>query len=116
MTTNPDDVSSLPAVVRRYLEAAWAKDHATAAACFTDDAVVVDDGRTYDGIDAIRGWFVGQKSEWEYTSEATGSRRLSSGGYEVDVHVVGNFPGGVVDLTYTFEVTGELVRHLQIAV
>ncbi|RYD74173.1 MAG: nuclear transport factor 2 family protein, partial [Verrucomicrobiaceae bacterium] len=52
---NTENTISLPAVVASYFEAANRFDAVAAAACFTPDAMVRDNGREFIGTAAIEG-------------------------------------------------------------
>ena len=59
--THQVDPAELPATVRGYLAAHDARDVNAALARYTDDAVVVDDGRTYRGHGEIAGGCAGRR-------------------------------------------------------
>jgi hypothetical protein len=105
---------STPAVVTRYLAAAAAKEFDVLAACFTPDGTVTDEGHTYRGRAEIIGWRESLASQWTFTSTVTSSEPISDDEYRVTVHVVGDFPGGVVDLTYRFVMHEDLIADLTI--
>ncbi|WP_118138344.1 nuclear transport factor 2 family protein [Oceanicella sp. SM1341] len=84
------------------------------AACFTADAVVVDEGNTYTGRTAIRDWKAGAGTKYTYTVEpyaidAEGGRTV------VTSRLEGNFPGSPVDLRYAFALEGDRIAGLEIA-
>ncbi|AGB22040.1 hypothetical protein Mycsm_01644 [Mycobacterium sp. JS623] len=121
MNTDPADLAasgSLPAVVSNYLAASDRDDIDAIVACFTDDAVVHDEGRRWRGAQAIRQWRESVATAYEYTVALIGSQALGEvdGGqrYEVYTHLEGNFPGGQVDLTNRFTLRGDLIVGLQI--
>lgn len=89
-------------------------DGAALAELFTEDAVVVDDGTTWTGRDGVRAWKSQTSSEFTFATTVTGSR-TDGDTVVVTGHVVGDFPGGEVHLTYTFTLAGELIRRLEIA-
>ena len=103
-----------PAVVTRYLVAADAADFETLAGCFTQDGAVTDEGRTYRGRNEIIGWRETLAGKWSYTSQVTGSDALDARTHRVNVHVEGDFPGGVADLTYRFVLQDGLIAELSI--
>jgi len=103
-----------PEIITRYLEAADAKDPQAVAACFTPDGTVVDEGETYTGRAEIAAWRTALLGKYTFTSSLTGSESVSDEEYRVHVHVVGDFPGGVADLTYRFTVRDELISALLI--
>ncbi|MFJ8922176.1 nuclear transport factor 2 family protein [Streptomyces sp. NPDC102415] len=112
----PVDVADLPEVVRNFLRAHEARDHSTTTAAFATDATVTDDGRTYRGADAIRGWLEQTGTQYTYTATPVGAERDDPGTYTVVQHLEGDFPGGVVDLRYRFVLDGhELISELGIA-
>jgi hypothetical protein len=103
-----------PDVITRYLRAADRKDAAELAACFTTDGTVLDEGVTYTGRDEIVGWREKTISQWEYTSTVGSSSALAPNLYRIGVHLVGNFPGGEVDLAFDFALRDELISSLRI--
>jgi len=124
MNTGPEGWAasgSLPPVVSNYL-AASDRDAIDAidaiVACFTEDAVVLDEDRHWRGAEAIRQWRESVATAYEYTVAIIGSQALGEldGGQrrEVYTHLEGNFPGGQVDLTNRFTLRGELIGGLEI--
>ena len=109
---------SLPPVVSNYLAASDRDDIDAIVACFTNDAVVLDEDRHWRGADAIRQWRENVANTFEYTVAIVGSQALGEvdGGqrHEVYTHLEGNFPGGQVDLTNCFTLRGDLIVGLEI--
>ena len=105
----------LPAVIGRYLTAAADMDLETVAACFTDTGTVVDEDHTYRGREEIVRWREQTARQFSYTATVTGSEELKAGQYRVTAHIVGNFPGGEVDLHYDFTTEEDLIAFLTIA-
>ena len=83
------------------------------ARCFTENAIVKDEGRTYDGRAAIAKWKAAASAKYQYTSEPFASE-ARDGKTIVASHVAGNFPGSPVDLRYFFEVDGDKIASLEI--
>jgi ketosteroid isomerase-like protein len=104
-----------PDVVIRYFKAADDKDLDALAECFTEDGRVLDEGHTYRGRAQIRSWREDLGTKWEYTVTVTGSEPVGDGQFRVATHVVGNFPGGEVDLNYRFGLRDGLITSLSIA-
>lgn len=114
--TRPVDVADLPEVVTRFLRAHDAKDVATAVATFAPEATVTDDGRTYRGTAAIRGWLEQTSVQYTYTATLVGAERGGPGRYTAVQHLEGDFPGEQVDLRYCFVLDGQRrIRQLVIA-
>jgi ketosteroid isomerase-like protein len=87
-------------------------------ACFTDDAIVVDENQEWVGRSRIREWRERVASAYEYTVEirSTVPRGQIDGleHHDVHTHLEGNFPGGTVDLTNRFAVRDGLIARLEI--
>lgn len=88
-------------------------DADSVAQCFTEDATVADEGKTYEGRDAIRAWKAASSNK--YTYEVTPSAiEEREGRTVVTARLVGNFPGGQVDLRYAFELDQDKIASLEI--
>ena len=109
------ETAELPANISAYLTARQNSDPAGALAAFTDDATVIDEGNTYRGPGQIHHWLRRSGSEYSYTIELTGTRRIDEDHWAATHHLEGNFPGGVVDLTFTFTLRDGKIHHLLIA-
>jgi hypothetical protein len=59
----------LPESVAAYFAAENSDDPEALAQCFVDHAVVRDEGRTIDGVAAIRRWNVETKKKYHYNLE-----------------------------------------------
>lgn len=112
----PYDPTTLPAPVLAYLDARDDRRYADATAAFAPDAVVVDDGRTYRGIDAISAWIATSSTEFTYTSSRLDQQIVDGRRVVVRVRLDGNFPGGTVVLHHRFELKDALIEHLVIEV
>ncbi len=104
-----------PEVIRRYQDAHDRRDTEAALATFTPDAKVEDDGRVYEGTDAIRTWLDTAASEFTSTRALVEAELVGADTWEIVNHVEGDFPGGVVDLRYRFLLEGGLIADLLIA-
>ncbi len=111
---HPMSPDQLPEPIPTYLVAHRARDADAAVPCFTDDAVVVDEGRTHHGPDGIRDWLRRAASEYTYTIELTGASRLDDDRYVATHHLEGNFPGDVVDLRFRFTLRDGRIARLTI--
>ena len=106
-----NDPDELPEVITSYLKAHLARDLDSAIVRYTDDAIVTDEGRTYNGPDEIREWLSRSANEFSYTIEMTGATKLGDDQYDVAHHLEGNFPGGKVDLQFRFTLRdGKIAR------
>ena len=116
MTDNTQtiDPATLPRTITDYLTAHRARDAVMAITCFTNDAAVTDDGKTYDGTAGIRGWLDRSAGEYTYTIELTGAEQVDEQHYNAINHLEGDFPGGVVDLRFRFTLRDERIARLVI--
>jgi len=108
-------MSATPDVITRYLRAADEQDFEALAGCFTEDGTAIDEGETHVGRDAIRRWRESVVAKYTYTTTITGAERLADDRFHVDVHLVGDFPGGEVDLTEDFTLRDGLIERVAIA-
>ncbi len=109
------ETAQLPAIIHTYLSAHRTHDVDTALTAFADDATVTDEGTTRRGLAEIRDWIAKAASEYTYTSELTGTRRIDDDHWVATHHLEGDFPGAVVDLNYDFSLRGGKIQHLTIA-
>jgi uncharacterized protein (TIGR02246 family) len=105
----------VPDVVTRYFEADARRDIDAVVALFTGEAVVVDEGRTWQGTTGIREWRKGPAAKYRYTTEVTAVRATGTDRFLATGRLEGNFPGGTADLTWRFTVDGDRISHLEIA-
>ncbi|KQX17757.1 MULTISPECIES: nuclear transport factor 2 family protein [unclassified Sphingomonas] len=102
----------LPEPVAAYF-AADKIDGEAVARCFTEDAVVRDEGRTHEGAAAIRRWKDETSAAISYISEPLAVDERD-GSIIVTAHVTGSFPGSPVDLRYFFTLRGDRIAALAV--
>jgi ketosteroid isomerase-like protein len=110
--------TGLPEVIAQYLRVAGGVNPADAdvlVACFTEDAVVMDEGSVRRGHAAVRDWWTGPATAYQYTVDVCGTRAVGDGRYVVFTRLVGNFPGGTAELANRFVLRDGLIRELEIA-
>jgi len=83
------------------------------ARCFTEAAVVKDEGRTYRGQAAIKQWKEDASTRYQYTCEPLVSEQ-QDGKVVVTSRLTGNFPGSPVDLRFFFTLEGDKIASLEI--
>lgn len=111
-TTVP--VAQLPDAIRSCLAAHAARDVDGALVAFSPCAEVVDQGRTFHGTAAVRTFLATAGAEFDCTTQLVGAERLDDAVWVAHNRIEGDFPGGVADLTYRFELSDDLVRRLEI--
>jgi len=102
----------LPRPIAAYF-AADKRDSEAIARCFTENAVVKDEGHTYTGLSAIKQWKADASAKYEYTSEPFASEERD-GKTIVTSRLVGNFPGSPVNLRFFFKLEGGKIAALEI--
>ena len=103
---------SLPKPIAAYFTADKG-DAKAVSQCFTDNAVVKDEGHTHKGRAAIEKWKTDSSAKYEYTSEPFAYEE-KDGQTVVTSHLVGNFPGSPVDLRFFFKLEGDKIASLEI--
>ena len=103
---------SLPKPIAAYF-AADRSDGEAVSQCFTDNAVVKDEGHTHKGRAAIKEWKTDASAKYEYTCEPIACEE-KEGKTVVTSHLVGNFPGSPVDLRFFFKLEGDKIASLEI--
>ena len=89
------------------------RDGEAVSRCFTEDAVVKDEGHTYRGRAAIKRWKADASARYQYTSEPVSCER-KDGEIIVTSRLTGNFPGSPVDLRFFFVLDGDKIASLEI--
>ena len=102
----------LPTPVANYFSADTSDSEAVAQ-CFTENAVVKDEGRTFKGRAAIKQWKADASAKYQYTSEPFVCERRD-GQVIVTSRLAGNFPGSPVNLRFFFTLEGDQIESLEI--
>jgi hypothetical protein len=103
---------SLPKPIAAYFAADSGHGEAVSR-CFTQDAIVKDEGHTHKGRAAIKAWKTDTSAKYQYTSEPFACEE-KDGVIIITSHLVGNFPGSPVDLRYFFKLEGDKIAWLEI--
>ena len=103
----------LPEPVVNYLAAVKAQDTEMFARCFTDDALVHDEGRDYKGLDAIRAWKKETQTKYKYVIEPLDAS-VSGNTVNLRARLTGDFPGSPVDLDFEFMLANDKIASLEI--
>ena len=103
---------NLPLPIAAYFTADKGDSEAVSR-CFTETAVVQDEGHTYRGRAAIKQWKADVSTKYQYTSELLACDQ-KDGRYVVASRLTGNFPGSPVNLRFCFELEGARIASLEI--
>ena len=99
--------------IAAYIDASNGRNAEALIACFTPDAIVVDEGQTYRGSDEIRQWLARTVEAYAFTLEAT---HVAEQGSEtvVTCRVSGTFDGSPIQLPFRFTLAGDRIAALTI--
>jgi hypothetical protein len=103
---------NLPKPIAAYFSADKG-DSESVAQCFTDNAVVKDEGHAYQGRAAIKKWKEEVSAEYEYTSEPLACEERDAK-FVITSRLTGNFPGSPVNLRFFFGLEGDKIASLEI--
>jgi hypothetical protein len=116
----------VPTVISTYLAAKLGGEVDTILDCFTDDALVHDEGKDHLGRVAIRAWLGELASKYTLTYRVLGAHRwpataataapttAPTTAAALRVEVAGNFPGSPVVLHQHFSLAGDRIAALTI--
>ena len=102
----------LPEPVAAYFTAGKGDSDAIAG-CFTANAVVKDEGNTYQGRAAIKQWKTDVSAKYQYTSKPFACEQRD-GKFVVTSRITGNFPGSPVVLRFFFGLEDDRIASLEI--
>lgn len=103
---------NLPGPIAAYFDADK-RDGEAVARCFTEHAVVKDEGHSFHGRAAIQAWKTEASTKYQYTSELFGCEN-QEGRFVVTNRLTGNFPGSPATLRFFFGLDGDKVASLEI--
>jgi hypothetical protein len=104
---------NVPEPIAAYFDADK-RDAEAVARCFTEQAVVKDEGQTHTGVAAIKAWKSAASAKYTYTIEPLAVAEMD-GAYVVTCRLTGNFPGSPVNLRFAFRVERGKIASLEIA-
>jgi hypothetical protein len=103
----------LPVPIERYLQIANSDAPEAAPECFATDAIVRDEGQTYEGVAAIKNWMADTKKKYRHT--ITPLELAERGGQSVlKARLAGSFPGSPITVNFNFALAGGKIRALAI--
>ena len=103
----------LPDSIATFFEVSNGAEISALRHCFTETAVVRDEGHTHEGHEAIQTWLFEAQRKYAYSVEPIDFAREGPM-VKVCARVAGNFPGSPVQLEQVFRVAGGKIRSLEI--
>lgn len=110
-TNNNYSVSNLPNVIAELVKTQNNFDSVAYAKCFTETAVVFDEGKTHHGRKEIENWIDNANREYHATMKPL---EYAAKEAILKVEVSGNFPGSPIVLNYHLQITDGLTQSLKI--
>lgn len=102
---------NLPKVIASLVKAQNDFDSAAYADCFTETAVVFDEGKTHTGRMEIKNWIDEANKKYRATMNPVD---YSETGQTLKTEVSGNFPGSPIMMRYHYEFKDGLIQSLKI--
>ena len=103
----------LPEPVAVYIAAENRGDPELLEQCFAADAVVRDEGKTIQGLRAIKQWKAETKKKYRHTVEPLAIVRKGDKTVLTN-RLTGNFPGSPIELQFVFKLDGDKIASLEI--
>ncbi len=103
----------LPVSIERYIQIANSGTSEAVPECFAANAIVRDEGQTYEGVAAIRNWMAATKKKYGHT--VTPLELAERGGQSIlKARLAGSFPGSPITVNFNFVLAGGKIRSLAI--
>ena len=103
----------LPVSIERYVQIANSDTPEGVPECFAPDAIVRDEGQTYEGMAAIKNWMASTKKKYGHT--ITPLELAEHGGQSVlKARLAGSFPGSPITVNFNFVLAGGKICALAI--
>ena len=103
----------LSRIINDYINASNARDVKSILSCFSDEAVVHDEGETLHGKKAIEGWIAKTIDKYKFQFKPL-SIKEDKANVVVTVEVSGTFDGSPITLDYHFIIADEKITLLTI--
>lgn len=100
--------NQLPATIAKYISTFNSKDIDGFVKTFTKEAVVKDDGKTHEGVKAIRQWQEELHNTFSLHNTVAGFSKNEENNYHVVIYCEGNFPGSPQESVITLHLTAHL--------
>ena len=102
---------NLPKVVTDLIKTQNNFDSVAYANCFTETALVFDEGKTHNGRKEIEKWIDKANKKYQATMKPL---EYSETEHTLKTEVSGTFPGSPVVMTYLYEFQDDLIQSLKI--
>jgi hypothetical protein len=103
----------LPDPIARYVQIANSNTPEAVPECFAPDAIVRDEGQTYEGAAAIQNWMAVTKKKYGHTI-APLEFAARDGQSILKARLTGNFRGSPITVSFSFVLADAKIRLLEI--
>ena len=104
-------MKNLPKVIEDLVKAQDNFDSNAYANCFTETAVIFDEGKTHNGRKEIEKWIDKANTAYQATMKPI---NYSETEQILEAEISGNFPGSPIVLSYQFEIINQQIQSLKI--
>ncbi|MCD9617654.1 nuclear transport factor 2 family protein [Chryseobacterium gleum] len=102
---------NLPNVIAKLIKAQNNFDSAAYAQCFTETAIVFDEGKTHKGKTEIEKWIDKSNKEYKATMEPLDYNDREN---ILSAEISGSFPGSPIILKFHFDITDGKIQQLKV--
>lgn len=102
---------NLPNVIAKLIKAQNNFDSAAYAQCFTETAIVFDEGKTHKGKTEIEKWIDKSNKEYKVTMEPLDYNEREN---ILSAEISGSFPGSPIILKFHFDITDGKIQQLKV--
>jgi hypothetical protein len=102
---------NLPSIISELVKAQNNFNSHSYADCFTETAVVFDEGKTHNGKTEIENWINTANKEYKAVMKPLDYNEKEN---ILSAEISGTFPGSPIVLKYHFELNDELIESLKI--
>lgn len=104
---------NLPKVIADLVKAQDSFDSVAYANCFSETAVVFDEGKTYNGRKEIERWIASANEQFKAVMKPVSFEKGKTGSI-LKAEISGDFPGSPIVLNYHLEIVDEQIKSLKI--
>ena len=103
----------LPKIVERFIKTQQVYDSKAFADCFTETAIVYNEGKTHTGKEEIKVWIEHSMNAYNSKLELLNYEQSESKGI-LTANVSGTFPGSPIVLKFNFGLKNDLIDSLEV--
>lgn len=102
---------NLPTIIKQLIKAQDDFDSENYARCFTENAIVIDEGKIYTGRNEIKEWIDHANKTYRVIMKPLS---FSSELNVLSAEISGNFPGSPLEIKYHYTFKNDLIHSLKI--